>query len=89
MEIREMHANGLVVIPVFIRRMFGLSKGSKVVFKVEDNRVYLEKETDVVKEMEKFAKEANVSEKEINKTIKTAYEDEISERLKRSGIDVS
>jgi len=84
-----MHANGLVVIPAFIRKMFGLSKGSKVVFKVEDNKVYIEKETDVVKEMEKFAKEANVSEKEINKLIKTAREEGTAEKMKRCEIDVS
>ena len=88
MEIREMHANGLVVIPVFIRRMFGLIKGSKVVFKIEEDRVYIEKETDVVKEMEKFAEEANVSEKEINKLIQTAREEGIAEKMQRCNIKI-
>ncbi|MFA5381612.1 MAG: hypothetical protein WC356_00470 [Candidatus Micrarchaeia archaeon] len=89
MEVREIHANGLVVIPAFIRRMFGLSKGSKVVFKIEEDRVYIEKETDVVKEMEKFAEEANVSEKEIKKLIKTAREEGITKKMQRCNIDVS
>jgi len=43
---------------------------------------------DIVKEMEKFAKEANVSEKEIEKLIKTAREEGIAEKMHRCNIDI-
>ncbi len=36
----------------------------------------------VVQKMEKFAEEANVSEKEIKKLIKTAREDQIETKMK-------
>jgi len=65
----EIYEKGQVVIPKFIRDMFGFKPGTEVGFKIEGQRVYLEKKYDVAAEFEALCKEGSMSDKEIEKAI--------------------
>ena len=66
----EIYEKGQVVIPKFIRDMFGFKPGTEVGFKVEGKRVYIEKKYDVSAEFERLRSEANMSDAEIEKAIR-------------------
>lgn len=60
----EIYEKGQVVIPKNIRDMFKLAPGSKVSFHVEDNRIILEPQYNVLEEFEKLCSEATASDEE-------------------------
>ncbi|MFA6328199.1 MAG: AbrB/MazE/SpoVT family DNA-binding domain-containing protein [Candidatus Micrarchaeia archaeon] len=66
----EIYEKGQVVIPKFIRDMFGFKPGTEVGFRVEGQRVYLEKKYDVAAEFEAICKEGRTSDADIEKAIR-------------------
>jgi len=68
----QIYEKGQVVIPKFIRDMFGFKPGTEVGFKVEGKRVYLEKEYDVAAEFEKLRAEATATDDEVKRAIRQA-----------------
>ncbi len=66
----EIYEKGQVVIPKFIRDMFGFKPGTEVGFRVEGQRVYLEKKYDVAAEFEAICKEGRMSDAAIEKAIR-------------------
>ena len=69
----EIYQKGQVVIPQYIRRMFNLKPGDTVEFSVEDDRIVIEKTSDVLKEMKSIRlKIADQSYKETETAIKKA-----------------
>jgi len=71
---------GQVVIPKIFRKAFGIGPGSKITFKVEDNRLVIEKSSDAVKVFEKIAKTG----KHVKKIHPHEYEKELEERWERA-----
>jgi len=65
----EIYEKGQVVIPKFIRDMFGFKPGTGVEFKVEGKRVYIEKEYDWKAEFDALCKEGGMSDCEVEKAI--------------------
>jgi AbrB family looped-hinge helix DNA binding protein len=79
---------GQVVIPRPMRKALKIEPGSKVLFRLEDDKLILKKPAfDAVAVFKRIAKEANYN-KEIDPH---AYEEELDERYKRalSGANVS
>ena len=68
--VHEVYDRGQLVIPRYIRELLGWHKGTKISFHVEGNSVVLKRSDDVLSEMEALAKEANLSEKEVEKMAK-------------------
>jgi len=66
----EIYEKGQVVIPKFIRDMFGFKPGTGVEFKVEGKRVYIEKEYDVAAEFEALCSEGTATFEETEREIK-------------------
>ena len=66
----EIYEKGQVVIPKFIRDMFGFKPGTGVEFKVEGNRVYIEKEYNWLAEFEALCAEGTSTFEETEKSIK-------------------
>jgi AbrB family looped-hinge helix DNA binding protein len=79
----EIYQKGQVVIPKFIRDMFGFKPGTEVGFKVEGKRVYLEKRYDVAAEFEAICKEGRMSDTDIEKAIR-----EVEQKRHREIMDV-
>ena len=72
---------GQVVIPRLMRKALKIEPGSKVSFRLEDDRLVLRKPAfDAVAVFERIAKEINYN-KEIDPH---AYEEELDERFKRA-----
>ena len=68
---------GQVVIPKYMRKALGIRPGSKVIFRLDDNKLTVEKPNfDAVSVFEKVAKQINSNEK-INSH---QYEEELEER---------
>ena len=69
---------GQVVIPSPLRKAFKILPGSKVVFKIEENKIILERlETDSVSTFRAIARKG----KSVRKISPHEYETEISERI--------
>jgi AbrB family looped-hinge helix DNA binding protein len=66
----EVYEKGQVVIPKFIRDMFGFKPGTGVAFKVEGKRVYIEKEYDWKAEFEALCAEGKSTFEETEREIK-------------------
>ncbi|MCX6769427.1 MAG: hypothetical protein NT051_01975 [Candidatus Micrarchaeota archaeon] len=66
----EIYEKGQVVIPKFIRDMFGFQPGTEVGFKVEGKRVYLEKKYDWKAEFEALCKEGKSTDEDVEKAIR-------------------
>ena len=79
----EIYEKGQVVIPKFIRDMFGFKPGTEVGFKIEGQRVYLEKKYDVAAEFEAICKEGRMSDADIEKAIH-----EVEQKRHREIMDV-
>ena len=82
-EMKEMKVGpkGQVVIPRAMRKALKIEPGSKVSFRLEDDRLVLRKPAfDAVAVFERIAKEINYN-KEIDPH---AYEEELDERFKRA-----
>ena len=82
-------SKGQVVIPRAMRKALKIEPGSKVLFRLEDNKLILKKPFfDAAAVFQRIAKEANY-----NKGIDPheAYEEELEERHKRtlSGLNIS
>lgn len=72
---------GQVVIPRTMRKALKIEPGSKVLFRLEDDKLILKKPAfDAVAVFERIAKEINYN-KEIDPH---AYEEELDERFKRA-----
>ncbi|MFA6907897.1 MAG: AbrB/MazE/SpoVT family DNA-binding domain-containing protein [Candidatus Micrarchaeia archaeon] len=65
----EIYEKGQVVIPKFIRDMFGFKPGTEVGFKVDGQRVYIEKKYDWKAEFDALCKEGSMSDREVEKAI--------------------
>ena len=73
---------GQVVIPRAMRKALKINPGSKVVFKLDDDKLILEKPSfDAVAVFRRIAKEINYNEK-IDPH--AAYEEELEERTRRA-----
>ena len=83
-EERKVGPKGQVVIPRAMRKALKIDLGSKVVFKLEDNKLILEKPNfDAVATFRRIAK----SGKSISKIDSDAdYEEELEERSRRCSI---
>ena len=79
----EIYEKGQVVIPKFIRDMFGFKPGTEVGFKVEGKRVYIEKEYDVAAEFEAICAEGTSTFEETEKAIR-----EVERKRTREILDV-
>lgn len=80
---REIYEKGQVVIPKFIREMFGFEAGTKVSFSVEEDKVIIKKHHSVADEFEKMAT-GKVGKLDLD----AEHDSEISDRMKRLGINV-
>ncbi len=70
---------GQVVIPRVMRKALNIHPGSKVVFRLEDNRAIIEKqETDAVAVFEKIARSGGA--RSTGRVSVHAYEEELEER---------
>jgi AbrB family looped-hinge helix DNA binding protein len=75
---------GQVVIPQAMRKTLKIEPGSKVLFKLEGDKIILKRYFDAVAVFERIAKETNYN-KEIDPH--AAYEEELEERYKRTYLD--
>jgi len=70
---RQVGEKGQVVIPKDIRKMLNLSKGSEIIFEIQDNRIELKKEENAEKFIEEYFKgpklKMRLSVKQIKKDI--------------------
>jgi AbrB family looped-hinge helix DNA binding protein len=78
----EIYEKGQVVIPKFIRDMFGFKPGTEVGFKVEGQRVYIEKAYDWLSEFEKLRSQATDSDEEIDRAMRLVEKKRNKERLR-------
>ena len=78
----EIYEKGQVVIPKFIRDMFGFKPGTEVGFKVEGQRVYIEKAYDWISEFEKLRSQATDSDEEIDRAMRLVEKKRNKERLR-------
>lgn len=67
MMVYVIYERGQIVIPKYFRELLGWHKGTKVVFEVKDDSLILKRIEDVSVEMENLAKEAGLSEKQVQK----------------------
>ncbi len=65
----EIYEKGQVVIPKFIRDMFGFKPGTEVGFRIEGQRIYIEKGYDWRAEFEALCREGRMSDSEVEKAI--------------------
>ncbi len=79
-EERKVGPKGQVIIPKAMRKALKIEPGSKVLFKLEDDKIILKRYFDAVAVFERIAKETNFN-KEIDPH---AYEEELEERYKRA-----
>jgi len=82
--VHEVYDRGQIVIPKYIREMLGWDKGTKVSFHVEENQLVLKRADDVLTEIEELVKEANMSEKDVEKLIKKHKQSYVQYLIKRS-----
>jgi AbrB family looped-hinge helix DNA binding protein len=87
-EERKVGQKGQVVIPRAMRKALKIEAGSKVIFRLEGDKLILKRYFDAVAVFERIAKETNYN-KEIDPH--AAYEEELEERHKRdlSGTNIS
>jgi len=76
--VHEVYDRGQIVIPKYIRDLLGWEKGTRVSFKVEDEKVILEniesKSEQFMKEWDEFRKELSISPKQIDDFMKNEKE---------------
>jgi len=77
----DIYEKGQVVIPKFIRDMFGFQPGTGVEFRVEGKRVYIEKKYDWFAEFKALTKEGNSSFEDTEKAIRQFERKREKERL--------
>jgi AbrB family looped-hinge helix DNA binding protein len=80
-EERKVGSKGQVIIPKAMRKALKIEPGSKVLFKLEGDKIILKRYFDAVAVFERIAKETNYN-KEIDPH--AAYEEELEERRKRT-----
>ncbi len=66
----EIYQHGQVVIPKYIRDMFGLMPGARVRFSVKDNEIRICPEEDVMAEFERLTSGAGASFEETERLIR-------------------
>jgi len=80
-EERKVNSKGQVVIPKVMRKALKIESGSKVLFKLEGDKIILKRYFDAVAVFERIAK----SGKSVSKIDPhAAYEEELEERYKRA-----
>ena len=77
----EIYEKGQVVIPKFIRDMFGFKPGTEVGFKIDGNRVYIERSYDALAEFRKLRAEATATDEEVERAIRQNERKRNKERL--------
>ena len=74
----HMYERGQLVVPKYFREILGWGKDTAVSFRVEDNRLIVERRTSIADELEEFARECNVDLKG-----KTDFDDDCDKAMKR------
>ena len=75
--IHEIYDRGQIVIPKYIRDLLGWSRGTKLSFRVEENKVIIQDVQRFEEEWEEFTEELNISQKQIEKALKWANKTDI------------
>jgi len=57
----HMYERGQVVVPQYFREILGWGKDTAVSFRVENNRLIVERRTSIADELEEFARECNIN----------------------------
>ena len=79
---RKVGSKGQVIIPIAMRKALKITPGSKVIFKLDGDKLIVKKLSfDAVAVFRRIAKEANYN-KEIDPH--AAYDEELEERYKRT-----
>ena len=68
----EVYEKGQIVIPKHIRDRFNIRHGSKVSFRVENNKIILEPTADWLEEFEALTSMGKYTDKEVEKKMKEA-----------------
>ena len=80
-EERRVGPKGQVVIPRAMRKALKIEPGSKILFRIEDDKIILKKPVfDAVAVFERIARSCN----SVSKIDPHAYEEELDERFKRA-----
>ena len=70
----EIYEHGQVVIPKYIREMFNLKPGTQVQFVVENNEIKVKPQDQVLEEFRALCANADMSDKEVEKSIQQTRE---------------
>jgi AbrB family looped-hinge helix DNA binding protein len=65
----EIYEHGQVVIPKYIREMFGLKPGAQVQFVVENNEIKLKPQDRVLEEFRALCAQADLTDVEVERSI--------------------
>jgi len=73
---RSVGEKGQVVIPKDIRKMLNISKGSEIIFEIQDNKIEIKQEQDPEKFIKSYFSGAKLDKKISIKEIKKSLTDE-------------
>lgn len=82
--VHEVYDRGQIVIPLYIRELLGIHKGTQLVFTVEENRVVLTKAKSWGEEFDELVKECATKNVDLSpKKLKRMYKERMLKRASR------